>query len=148
MSITTGLRITSRDRGALAGYTEVECLEHGFTYTPPDKICPLCPTKAKPMRRRPTVHLDGNHQAVVDALRDIGAMVRSTAVVGDGFPDLVVGFRGKTFLLEVKNLDGRGDELTKLEAIFAQAWSLHGGPFMVVTSAAQAVAFVFQADER
>lgn len=96
------------------------------------------------MRRRPTVHLDANQGAIVDALREAGCMVRSTAVVGDGFPDLVVGFRGKTFLLEVKNPDGRGEDLTKLEQIFAQAWEQHGGPFMVVTTAAQAVAFVRQ----
>ena len=71
-------------------------------------------------------------------------MVRSLAVVGDGCPDLLVGFNGKTFLIEVKNLDGRGKNLSPLESIFATAWAKHGGPFMVVTSPAQAVAFVEQ----
>ena len=53
------------------------------------------------MRRAAKV--DANQQEIVDALRDIGAMV---FLIGQPF-DLLVGFRGELFLLEVKNPGGR-----------------------------------------
>ena len=81
---------------------------------------------------------DANHTAVVDALRSIGASVRSTASIGDGFPDLAVGFRGMNFLLEIK--DGSKSPsrrtLTDEEQQFAIEWRGH---YAVVTSAEQAV---------
>ena len=46
---------------------------------------------------------DANQPQVVKALRDAGATVAITSMVGDGFPDLVVGFRGETLLIEVKD---------------------------------------------
>ena len=47
---------------------------------------------------------DANQAAIVAALRQVGASVVDTSAVGiAGFPDLVVGFRRSTFLLEVKN---------------------------------------------
>ena len=47
--------------------------------------------------------VDANHVAVVAALRKAGATVQSLAGVGKGVPDLLVGIRGKTALLEVKD---------------------------------------------
>lgn len=47
--------------------------------------------------------IDANHNEIANGLRAVGATVRSTADVGDGFPDLAVGFRGATWLLEVKD---------------------------------------------
>jgi len=55
------------------------------------------------MRRRGRV--DENHAAIVDLLREFGCSVISTAGVGDGFPDLVVGFQGVTHLIEIKDGD-------------------------------------------
>lgn len=43
---------------------------------------------------------DGNEPEIVAALRAAGASV--SALNGDGIPDLLVGYRGETFLLEVK----------------------------------------------
>lgn len=74
------------------------------------------------MRRAAKV--DANQAVIVGALRDIGASVTSTAAIGQGFPDLAVGFRGATFLLEVK--DGSKPpsqrQLTPDEAEWHQAW--------------------------
>jgi hypothetical protein len=42
----------------------------------------------------------------VAALRRVGASVYDAASVGRGFPDLVVGFRGRTLLLEIKRRTG------------------------------------------
>ena len=52
---------------------------------------------------------DRNQDAIVDALRRVGAKVTSTASMGDGFPDLVVVFRGAITLFEVKM---PGEDLT------------------------------------
>lgn len=57
-------------------------------------------TTRTPPRRRP----DGNQAEIIAELRKVGASVVDTSAVGiPGFPDLVAGFRGQTFLLEVKN---------------------------------------------
>ena len=53
------------------------------------------------MRRR--ARIDANQTEVVQALRKIGAMVAVTARLGNGFPDLAVAYRGKWFLMEVKD---------------------------------------------
>ena len=47
--------------------------------------------------------IDANHEAVVLALRSAGATVQSLAGVGKGTPDLLVGYKGQTMLMEVKN---------------------------------------------
>ena len=45
---------------------------------------------------------DANHAAVVRALRQVGASVLDLSRVGQGCPDLLVGYQGKNFLVEVK----------------------------------------------
>lgn len=47
--------------------------------------------------------IDANHEAVVLALRAAGATVQSLAGVGKGVPDLLVGYKGQTLLMEVKD---------------------------------------------
>ena len=47
--------------------------------------------------------IDANHEAVVLALRLAGATVQSLAGVGNGVPDLLVGYKGQTLLLEIKD---------------------------------------------
>lgn len=77
--------------------------------------------------------VDGNHREIADGLRAVGASVRSTADVGSGFPDLAVGYRGQTWLLEVK--DGSKPPsrriLTLDEQTFHNTWR---GAAAVVTS--------------
>ena len=53
------------------------------------------------MRR--AAKIDSNQTAVVSALRAAGATVQSLAAVGAGVPDLLIGFRGQTLLVEVKD---------------------------------------------
>lgn len=57
------------------------------------------------MRSRPRT--DATHAAIVSALRACGASVVSLAGLGDGTPDLLVGYRGHDRLLEVKAAHGR-----------------------------------------
>lgn len=46
---------------------------------------------------------DGNQAEIVEGLRAIGCSVRPTHTAGKGFTDLVVGFRGLNFLIEIKD---------------------------------------------
>lgn len=53
------------------------------------------------MRR--AARVDANQVAVTDALRRIGATVQPIHTIGRGCPDLLVGYRGRNLLLEVKD---------------------------------------------
>lgn len=53
------------------------------------------------MRR--AAKIDTNQPAIVQAFRDAGCSVQPCHTVGAGFPDLVVGYKGFTFLVEVKD---------------------------------------------
>lgn len=77
---------------------------------------------------------DANQARIVDALRKIGCTVAITSGVGNGFPDLLVGYRGTTFLMELKDGDKPPSErkLTEAEAYFLANW--RGGPAVVVES--------------
>jgi hypothetical protein len=58
---------------------------------------------------------DGNEAAIVDALRAAGATV--TRLGDAGVPDLLVGYRGSTLLLEIKlPLGARGGKAQRREA--------------------------------
>jgi hypothetical protein len=82
------------------------------------------------MRR--AAKIDANQTQVVEALRAAGATVQSLAAVGQGVPDLLVGFQGKTLLMEVK--DGRRPpserRLTDQQLTWHGAW--RGGPVAIV----------------
>lgn len=47
--------------------------------------------------------VDDNQKEIVSALRKVGATVQSLAAVGKGCPDLLVGYNGTTYLMEVKD---------------------------------------------
>jgi Holliday junction resolvase len=76
--------------------------------------------------------IDANQEQVVDVLRAVGATVQTLATVGKGVPDLLVGYQGKTLLLEVK--DGRkppsARRLTEDQLKWHGAW--RGGPLAVI----------------
>lgn len=91
------------------------------------------------MRRAAKV--DANHSEIVTALRKIGATVTSTAAVGKGFPDLAVGWRGMTLLLEIK--DGSkppsARKLTEDERDWHDMWRGHAEVVNTVDEAIRAV---------
>jgi hypothetical protein len=57
------------------------------------------------MRRNAKV--DANHGVIVAALRQVGASVQDLAKVGQGCPDILVGYRGQNFLMEIKTTKGK-----------------------------------------
>jgi hypothetical protein len=85
--------------------------------------------------------VDANQQAVVEALRAVGASVQHLHKVGQGCPDLAVGFRGVTYLLEVK--DGgkppSAQQLTKPQERWHSEWRGHA---VVVNSPQAALAAI------
>ena len=85
--------------------------------------------------------MDTNQAEIVKALRKIGCSVQSLASVGNGCPDLLVGYHGDNYLLEVKREDGppSGKRLTDLEAEWQERWV---GSCAVVDSPEAAIRYV------
>lgn len=81
--------------------------------------------------------VDANHGDIVEGLRKFGCLVHSTANVGQGFPDLFVGVRGRVALLEVKV--GKA-KLTEAEEKFHRTW--FGYPVHVVRTLDEALTAV------
>ena len=68
---------------------------------------------------------DANHKEIVDAIRKIPFLsVFSTHAIGKGFPDIVIGYKGINYLVEIK--DGAKTKsqkkLTEDEIKFHQSW--------------------------
>lgn len=68
--------------------------------------------------------VDSNQAGIIAALRVIGASVAILSPLGHGIPDLLVGFRGNNYLLEVKNGDliPSRRRLTQKENSFFEDW--------------------------
>lgn len=95
---------------------------------------------------------DACEKGIVTALEAVGATV--VRLSGKGYPDLLVGFRGATFLLECKDPDdgarnSRGDDGRKVKNPLGirdsqwewwQAW--RGAMPVVVTTPAEALAAI------
>ena len=82
--------------------------------------------------------IDANQNKIVDALRGAGATVRIISQ-GDGIPDLLVGYKGYTILMEVKDGDKvpSARKLTDAEQKFFNEWD--GGMLVVVNSVQEAL---------
>lgn len=94
--------------------------------------------------------------AIVAALRAAGASVTDLGPVGYGVPDLLVGWKGMTLLLEVKSPEthGRrakdpareyGEFLTDDQVRFLAAW--RGATVRIVTTVDEALAVLGLDDE-
>lgn len=86
--------------------------------------------------------IDASQRAIVQALRQAGASVVSTATIGDGFPDLVVAHVGRLWLVEVK--DGAkcasAQTLTPAQVQFRATW--RGPDPVTLTSVDEALALL------
>ena len=79
------------------------------------------------MKRR-AARIDRNQPDIVRALRSLpGISVAVTSAVGDGFPDIVVGYKGKSFLFEIKDPEQPPAKrrLTQDELVFHERWQGH-----------------------
>lgn len=77
------------------------------------------------MRRAAKV--DANQSCITNALRKIGASVQPLHAVGNGCPDIMVGYRGRTFCLEIKDGDKSKSKrvLTDEQITWIQNWRGH-----------------------
>lgn len=91
------------------------------------------------MRRAAKV--DDNQAEIVAAFRRMGCSVAITSAVGDGFPDLVVGYRRHNLLVEVKD----GSKPPSKQRLTDDQMKFHGnwrGPVYVVKDVGDAAALI------
>ena len=90
------------------------------------------------MSGRRAARTDANHTDVVEMFRHMGCSVFSLAGVGDGCPDLLVGYLSVTHLIEIKDGDKSPSrrKLTDDEAEWHASWL--GRPVNIVESPAEA----------
>lgn len=62
---------------------------------------------------------DKDHVQVSKWFRDLGASVRDTHTIGNGFPDIVVGYKMFNVLVEIKTPKGK---LNEKEEKFHKEW--------------------------
>jgi hypothetical protein len=74
-------------------------------------------------------HRDANHKAIVAALTYHGCIVADLANAGGGVPDVLCGFRGVLFLVEIKTATG---SLSKKQREFFDQWTEY--PALVLRS--------------
>ena len=86
---------------------------------------------------RTAARIDVNQPEIVRALRAIGASVLHCHTLKNAF-DLLVGYRGRTFLMEIKA--SQKDKLTPGEAEFQRTW--RGTPYHVVYTVDQAIQII------
>lgn len=93
---------------------------------------------------RYAARVDDNQSDIVKALQRIGAYVIDCSHVGAGFPDLLIAFRGRWVLLEVK--DGAKSlsrrKLTPAQTIFHAEALAKGCKVHVVESVDDAIRIV------
>lgn len=77
---------------------------------------------------------DATQPAIVEALREAGASVQSITIVGHSCPDLLVGYRRRTYLLEVKSPGGK---VTAEQLAWHSSWA--GFPVAVVLTPEEAL---------
>lgn len=94
------------------------------------------------MTWRRAARVDESQPKIVRALRAVGAMVVSLAGVGGDVPDLLVGFRGRTYLFEVK---APGREMHHRQRVRRQAeWRARwpGGPVNAIATPEEALRII------
>jgi hypothetical protein len=89
--------------------------------------------------------VDANQKEIVSIYRKAGATVQHLHAVGEGCPDLLVGYRGANYLVEVK--DGAkvpsARKLTPDQVVWHRDWR---GSVRVVKDTTEALAVIGLAD--
>jgi hypothetical protein len=90
---------------------------------------------------RRAAKVDANQSAIVAALRKMGCSVQPLHMVGQGCPDILVGYDGLNLMLEIKDGDKvpSAQGLTDAQDVWHCDWL---GQVEVVNSPEQAVKYV------
>jgi hypothetical protein len=79
--------------------------------------------------------VDLNQKSIVKFLRQWpGTTIHSTASLGGGFPDIILGIHGRTVPIEIKGAKGK---LTPQQQAWHRAWT--GTPVVIVRSLTDAL---------
>lgn len=91
--------------------------------------------------------VDANQKDIVKGLRKRGVSVTPTHIVGDGFVDLVCGWQGRNYLLEIKdgNKVPSARVLTEKEAKWHRSWC---GEAHIVETLEQALEVIMSGNSR
>ena len=67
---------------------------------------------------------DDNQKEIVNSLRQLGISVAVCSQAGDGFPDLVVAYKGFNYMIEIKdgNKPPSAQKLTSKQRKFHKQW--------------------------
>ena len=84
------------------------------------------------MRR--IARVDRNQAEIVQALRGMGATVQHLHTIGKGCPDILVGFGGKNYLMEIKS--STKQNLTLHQRSWHEKWQ---GETLVISSVDEAI---------
>lgn len=87
--------------------------------------------------------VDENQKSIVKTFRNIGASVLLLHMVGKGCPDILVGYRGKNYLCELKS--GEKSKLTPKEFEFFNDWD---GQMCIIRSPENAIEFIEMVNDR
>ncbi len=95
------------------------------------------------MRR--IARIDANQPEIIKAFRALGATVHPTYMVGQGFPDIAVGYRGQNYLIEIKdgNKEPARRKLTKDEKEWHDGWK---GKVIIIESVDDVLKLINKAD--
>jgi hypothetical protein len=90
---------------------------------------------------RTAARVDDNHAEIIAGLRQIGVTILDTHQLPNCF-DFLAGYRGQTFLFEVKNplRPKSARKLTKGEQAFKDVW--RGSTYHIIETLAEAIAIV------
>lgn len=88
---------------------------------------------------RINARVDSNQREITLALRAAGATVENIAPLGKGRPDLLVGYHGNNYLLEVKS---KGGKLTPAEEEWHIKWRGQKSIVFTTTEALRAIGAV------
>ena len=85
--------------------------------------------------------MDDNQRAVIAALRQMGCSVQPLSMVGDGCPDIMVGYKGRNLLFEIKDGDKPPSctKKTQKQEYWHRVW---GGQVATVHSSDDAIMYV------
>lgn len=82
---------------------------------------------------RAIARVDLKQKEIIDALRKAGRSVQPIHTIGKGCPDLLVGYQGVNYLIEVKSAGGK---LTEDQINFIKSWK---GNLVIARSAEEAI---------
>jgi Holliday junction resolvase len=81
---------------------------------------------------------DQNQKEIVKILRDLGCSIFDTSSIGKGYPDINVGYKGQTYLVEIKS--SKKATFTEQQLEFQKNWL--GSRIIRINSVEEAIAFV------